>query len=75
MNTKCEYCEMPITLAFFLILTLVALFSFYPTKKVPPKPIIRQPINWTNTGKSVGIRIGRTGRGFVKGLWNSGDDK
>jgi len=32
-------------------------------------------LNWTKAGQAIGTRTGRTTRGFIKGLWESGDDK
>lgn len=32
-------------------------------------------LNWTKAGESLGVKTGRTARGFFKGLWNSGDGK
>lgn len=44
-------------------------------KPVPKPVIVRPPINFTDTGKAVGKRVGRFGIGFVKGLFTSNDEK
>lgn len=56
------------------IFVIMCLFVGKPTPK-PMPVVIKQPINLTNTGKSVGKGVGRIGIGFIKGLFTSGDGK
>lgn len=63
------------TSLFIIALIACVIYAIYspipePQSK-PPKP----PINITNTGNKVGKNVGRFGRGLLKGLWDSNDNK
>jgi hypothetical protein len=65
-------------LSIFIIIISIPVFvitCLFVGKPTPKQVVIKQPINLTNTGKSIGKGVGRVGIGFIKGIFTSGDGK